>query len=72
MTAAVHPVAARAVHVPASESRTLLPEPFVSMVKGRTRRPLGDYFGLQTFGVNLVRLTPGSGLTFTHKDGTPY
>jgi uncharacterized cupin superfamily protein len=30
------------------------------MVKGRTKRMLGDYFGLQTFGVNLVRMAPGA------------
>ena len=36
------------------------PEPFASRMKGREKRPLGDLFGLQNFGVNLTRLTPGA------------
>jgi uncharacterized cupin superfamily protein len=29
-------------------------------MKGRTRHPLGNQFGLTNFGVNLTRLPPGS------------
>ncbi|MHB8346159.1 MAG: cupin domain-containing protein [Acidiferrobacterales bacterium] len=36
------------------------PEPFVSRMSGREKRPLGDIFGLANFGVNLTRLAPGS------------
>lgn len=39
--------------------QTLYPEPFASVVRGRTKRRLGDHFGLETFGVNLVRMSPG-------------
>lgn len=60
MTAPNHPVTVRAIDVPVPEGRTILPEPFASMVEGRTRRRLGDHFGLQTFGVNLVRMAPGA------------
>jgi uncharacterized cupin superfamily protein len=44
------------------------PEPFASRVAGRVRRPLGDLFGLTSFGVNLTRLPPGgrSALRHTH------
>ena len=34
---------------------------------GRTKRPLGDPFGLTVFGVNLTRLTPGTWSTAHHK-----
>jgi len=30
------------------------------MMKGRTKRALGDHFGLINFGVNLTTLAPGS------------
>lgn len=36
------------------------PEPFASLMQGRTKRPLGDLFNLKNFGVNLVHLPPGS------------
>jgi uncharacterized cupin superfamily protein len=44
------------------------PEPFASMMSSRVKRPLGDLFGLQNFGVNLTRLPPGavSSLHHTH------
>ncbi len=35
------------------------PEPFRAAVAGREKRALGDPFGLNGFGVNLVRLPPG-------------
>lgn len=60
MTAPNHPLTVRAIDVQVPEGRTILPEPFASMVEGRTRRKLGDHFGLQTFGVNLVRMAPGA------------
>jgi uncharacterized cupin superfamily protein len=36
------------------------PEPFASLMTGRIKRPLGDLFGLKSFGVNLTRLMPGA------------
>jgi uncharacterized cupin superfamily protein len=60
MTADNRPLAVRATDVPAPSARTLYPEPFASMVEGRMRRKLGDHFGLQAFGVNLVRMAPGA------------
>jgi uncharacterized cupin superfamily protein len=35
------------------------PEPFRAAVAGRTKRALGDAFGLTQFGVNLVEMPPG-------------
>lgn len=40
--------------------QTNYPEPFARKVAGRTKRRLGDAFGLESFGVNLTRLEPGS------------
>jgi len=52
------PVAAVAVHVPPRPAKTIYPEPFASRVAGRTKRVLGDLFGLKNFGVNLTTLAP--------------
>jgi len=43
------------------------PEPFASMMKGRTRRPLGDLFGIKNFGVNLTTLLPGAVSSVHHR-----
>lgn len=41
-------------------------EPFASRVAGRSKRPLGDMFGLQTFGVNHTTLAPGTESALLH------
>ncbi len=43
------------------------PEPFLSRVKGREKRVLGDLFGLKNFGVNLTRLAPGAESALLHR-----
>ncbi len=43
------------------------PEPFRSLMAGRTKRPLGDVFGLRNFGVNLTRLAPGAQSALLHR-----
>lgn len=72
----------RATDVAAKRGQTIYPEPFAARVAGRTKRKLGDVFGLGNFGVNLTQLEPGAESAlfhyhtvqdeFTHKDGTPY
>ena len=42
------------------------PQQFQSTVAGRVKKRLGDAAGLQNFGVNLVRLAPGSGSALRH------
>ena len=42
------------------------PEPFNSRMAGREKRPLGDIFKLQNFGVNLTRLAPGGVSALRH------
>lgn len=52
------PVAATSI--PEPKQRTNYPAPFASLVAGRTKRKLGDFFGLTTFGINLTHLAPGA------------
>ncbi len=42
------------------------PEPFVSRMVGRVKRPLGDLFGLSNFGFNLVHMAPGAVSALRH------
>ena len=44
----------------APKKKTVYPHQFESLVEGRTKLKLGDYFGLTNFGVNLTRLAPGA------------
>jgi uncharacterized cupin superfamily protein len=62
------PKAIVASEAPPKARKTNYPEPFAARVAGRTKRPLGDLFGLTNFGVNLTRLAPGaiSSLRHTH------
>ncbi|MGA7933966.1 MAG: cupin domain-containing protein [Kovacikia sp.] len=51
-------IAVVAADMPPRRKPTAYPEPFASRVAGREKRPLGDLFGLTSFGVNLTRLSP--------------
>ena len=42
------------------------PDEFSSVVTGRSKKRLGDAAGLQNFGVNLVKLAPGSWSALRH------
>src|SRR5437899_2305721 len=42
------------------------PEPFRALVAAREKRALGDPLGLTHFGVNLVRLPPGTASSQRH------
>lgn len=52
------PVAAVAAQVPPRTTKSIYPEPFAARLDGRTKRVLGDLFGLKNFGVNLTTLAP--------------
>lgn len=43
------------------------PEPFASRMNGRTKKPLGDPFGLSQFGVNLTTLEQGGASALHHQ-----
>ncbi len=42
------------------------PDEFKSIVAGRFRQRLGNFAGLNNFGVNLVKLSPGSASALRH------
>jgi uncharacterized cupin superfamily protein len=67
MNDASHPLAIRAADAPPRAKRSIYPEPFLTRMAGRDKRPLGDLFGLKTFGVNLTRLSPGGESALQHR-----
>ena len=60
------PVALVAAEAPPRTKPSNYPEPFASRMAGRTKRPLGDLFGLRNFGVNLTRIAPGAVSSVRH------
>ncbi|HEY4265482.1 MAG TPA: cupin domain-containing protein [Micropepsaceae bacterium] len=48
------------------KTRSTYPEKFAARLGGRTKRPLGDAFGLTIFGVNLTTLPPGAMSALRH------
>lgn len=68
MTDSKPPAAIAATDVPAQAKVSNYPEPYFGRMAKRTKRQLGDLFGLRQFGVNLTTLGPGgeSALMHTH------
>ncbi|HEY0044978.1 MAG TPA: cupin domain-containing protein [Allosphingosinicella sp.] len=62
------PVAAAGV--PPRATKSVYPEPFAARMAGRTKRVLGDRFGLSNFGVNLATLEPGAVSALQHRHGS--
>ncbi len=60
-------VSAVASELPLRAKPSNYPEPFATRMLGRVKRPLGDFFGIKNFGVNLTRLEPGSVSTLHHR-----
>ncbi len=63
---ATKPSAIEAATAPERTKKSNYPEPFATRVSGRSKRPLGDLFGLSNFGVNLTRLAPGAVTALHH------
>jgi uncharacterized cupin superfamily protein len=61
------PIAIVAEAAPLRTKSSSYPEPFASRMDGRKKRPLGDLFGLNNFGVNLTRLEPGGESALLHR-----
>lgn len=61
------PLALRADEAAPRTKPSNYPEPFFSHMNGRTKRPLGDLFGLKNFGVNLTTLAPGAESALLHR-----
>ena len=66
MTTGRPPAAITALDAPMRLKPSNYPEPFASLMAGRVKRQLGEVFGLTNFGVNLVRLAPGSRSALRH------
>jgi uncharacterized cupin superfamily protein len=56
----------RATDVEARKKPSNYPEPFAARMLGRSKRQLGDLFGLSNFGVNLTTLEPGAVSALQH------
>jgi uncharacterized cupin superfamily protein len=56
-----------AAAAPARTKPSNYPEPFASRMANRVKRPLGDLFGLKSFGVNLTTLAPGAVSSLHHR-----
>lgn len=61
------PVAIAAADASPRTKPSNYPEPFASRMAGRVKRPLGDLFGIKSFGVNLTRLAPGAVSALHHQ-----
>lgn len=66
-TPAKEPTAIIALEVPPRTVRSSYPPVYAARMEGRTKRPLGDLFGLQNFGVNLTTLAPGASSSLQHR-----
>jgi len=64
----IKPIAINASDVPPRSKRSLYPQNFASLMVGREKRQLGEFFGIENFGVNLTSLAPNgiSSLRHTH------
>jgi uncharacterized cupin superfamily protein len=60
------PVALAAADVAPRARQSIYPQPFADRMAGRTKRVLGDAFGLSNFGVNLTELAPGAISSLRH------
>ncbi len=60
------PIACLAANVATRTQASNYPEPFKSQMHGRSKRALGDAFGLVNFGVNLTTLAPGARSALRH------
>ena len=60
------PTVVRASEVPVRSRPSVYPEPFASRMKGRSKRQLGEVFGLSNFGVNLTTLAPDGSSALRH------
>ena len=66
MTEQKTPIAIVAADATPRSKPSIYPEPFAARMAGREKRPLGDWFDLTNFGVNLTRLEPGAGSALRH------
>lgn len=56
--------------IPVRAKPSVYPEPFAFQMEGREKQQLGEFFGLQNFGVNLTRLKPKAVSALRHAHST--
>lgn len=61
------PLAVIAADAPPRTKPSNYPAPFAAMMDGRVKRPLGDLFGVQSFGANHVTLPAGAVSALFHR-----
>lgn len=66
MSKPTKPVVIHANEVASRRIKSIYPEPYASHMSGREKHRLGDYFGLENFGVNLTRLKPNAMSALRH------
>lgn len=62
-----HSIALHAYDVPTRQKLSAYPDPFFSRMMGRSKRQLGEVFGLTNFGVNMTELAPGGESALMHR-----
>ena len=60
------PIAVRASEGPPRARPSNYPPDLLAKIGARDKHPLGDLFGLRSFGVNLTRLPPGTASALRH------
>ena len=63
----VDTIAIKASDVPVRQKPSAYPAPFFSRMMGRSKRQLGEAFGLKNFGVNMTELAPGGESALMHR-----
>lgn len=53
------PTGILATDIPLRQKKSVYPEPFASRMNGRSKRQLGEAFGLRNFGINMTEIAPG-------------
>lgn len=66
MTNPSRPGAIAATAVAVRKKPSNYPPPFAARMAGRSKRQLGDFFGLDGFGLNLTELAPGAVSALRH------
>jgi uncharacterized cupin superfamily protein len=61
-----HTISVIAAEAPLRARPTGYPADIAVKIAGRSKRPLGDLFGLVNFGVNLTTLAPGAASSLRH------
>ena len=62
---AIKPI--QAEDVPQQTKKSIYPQPYASMMNGRIKKKLGDFFNLNNYGVNFTELPPGSMSALKHR-----